>query len=181
MPLFKRIIEKVKAALRPSAKTSGSAFGEESDMNGQENGLIGTEELSEELREEEYSTGGPDLGSEVSVDAGSAIDADLEELRSQFGELSAIESITELKNPTRYAALREMGLSVSEAYLATTPRVSAPDNRAHLTSGVPKAVRNPLGAMTRAELVEAREIFSDMDDSEIQKLYQKVTRQERKN
>lgn len=104
------------------------------------------------------------------------IDSDLEELKREFSELKEIKSITELKNPTRYAALRELGLSVSEAYLATTPRAAAPDNRAHLKSSVPSAARSPHSSMTRQEMNEARAIFGDISDSEIQKLYQRVTR-----
>ena len=111
----------------------------------------------------------------IERDVESEVDSDIEELRSVFPELAELGSITELKNPTRYAALRDMGLSVSEAYLATTPRVAQPDNRAHLTSSVPRGAKSPEGPMTKHQLKQARAIFGDMSDSEIYNLYKKVT------
>ena len=104
------------------------------------------------------------------------IDADVEELRTIFPELSELQDITELNNPTRYAALRDLGLSVSEAYLATAPRAARPDNRAHLTSSVPRGAKSPEGPMTKAQLNQARTLFGDMSDSEIYNLYKKVTK-----
>ena len=111
----------------------------------------------------------------IERDVESEVESDIEELRSVFPELAELGSITELKNPTRYAALRDMGLSVSEAYLATTPRVAQPDNRAHLTSSVPRGAKSPEGPMTKHQLKQARAIFGDMSDSEIYNLYKKVT------
>lgn len=115
--------------------------------------------------------------SDEEAGAGISLDADLEELKREFSELSGAESITELKNPVRYAALRELGLSAKEAYLATTPRPASPDTKSHLHSSVPSSVKSPYGAMSRREMREARDLFSDMNDAEIQSLYQKVTKQ----
>ena len=106
--------------------------------------------------------------------AGVIIDGDIKELREEFKELASLEAISSLPNPTRYAALRDLGLTPSEAYLATS-RHSSSSGRAHLTSSVPRAASVPLGKMTRQELQEAREIFSGLDDTEIQRLYKKVT------
>ena len=55
-------------------------------------------------------------------------------------------------------------------------RVMAQENRAHLISSVPRAARVPTGIMTKSELREIREIFSNLDDMEIQRLYKKVTK-----
>ena len=52
----------------------------------------------------------------------------------------------------------------------------AENNRAHLTSSVPKAAKVPLGTLTKGELAEIRELFKNMDDNEIQRLYKKVTK-----
>lgn len=52
---------------------------------------------------------------------------------------------------------------------------SSGDNRSHLVSNVPRAVKSPVGAMSSRELREARELFSNMDDAEIQRLYKRVT------
>lgn len=46
---------------------------------------------------------------------------------------------------------------------------------AHLGGGVPKRVETPRGAMTKAEMREARELFEGLDDAEIHRLYKKVT------
>ncbi len=114
-------------------------------------------------------------GTQPSV-AEQTVDEDIRALREGFPELSGLESITQLKNPTRYAALRDLGLSAEEAYLATSPRHRQPDNRAHLTSGVPAAATPPASAMTKSQMAEARELFKGMSDAQIQKLYQKVTK-----
>ena len=101
------------------------------------------------------------------------VDGDLAELKETFPEMTEADSITEINNPTRYAALRDLGLSATEAYLATSKRGS-PDNRSHLTSGIPGSAKAPSMGMTRAQMEEARTIFRGMSDAEIQKLYQKV-------
>lgn len=109
-------------------------------------------------------------------DATATLEEDLNTLKAEFPELAEIESITELGNPTRYAALRDLGLTAREAYLATSSRtVSRTDNRAHLISGVPRAARSPLTSMTKSQLAEARELFKGMSDAQIHQLYKKVT------
>ena len=100
---------------------------------------------------------------------------DLAALKAEFPELAAISDITELENPLRYAALRDLGLSAEEAYLATSKRRTRSDNRSHLYGGIPKTAKSPLGTMSEKELIGAREIFSDLSDSEIRNLYKKVT------
>ena len=104
------------------------------------------------------------------------INDDLSTLREKFPELEAIEDITELNNPTRYAALRDLGLSAEEAYLATAPRQAPKDNRSHLKSGVPAAAKIPSTGMTKAQMAEARSLFRGMSDSDIVKLYTKVNK-----
>ena len=101
--------------------------------------------------------------------------SDMEELRESFAELGDDFSITDLKNPIRYGALRDMGLTPKEAYLATGGRQRERDNRAHLTVSAPcSATKRNLG-IPRSELKIAREIFSDMNEAELQKLYKKVS------
>ncbi len=106
----------------------------------------------------------------------SVIDEDLKELREEFPELSKLDSITELTNPIRYAALRDLGLSPAEAYVLTSRRTQLYDNRSHLTASVPAAAKSPGSGMSARELEEARQIFGDISDSEIYKLYKKVTK-----
>ncbi len=49
-------------------------------------------------------------------------------------------------------------------------------NRSHLTSSVPRMAKVPVGAISKAEMAEMREIFGDIDDSEIHRLYKRVTK-----
>lgn len=49
-------------------------------------------------------------------------------------------------------------------------------NRAHLTSSVPRTARVPVGALTKGEIAEIRNILGDLDDTEIQRLYKRVTK-----
>jgi hypothetical protein len=101
---------------------------------------------------------------------------DLAELKALFPALSNLTSITQLENPLRYAALRDLGLSAKEAYLATTEiRTPYYDNRAHLSSAVPGMASAAKDDMTSAQLADARMIFHDLSDREIQRLYKKVT------
>ena len=100
---------------------------------------------------------------------------DLVTLKAEFPELLELRDICELNNPLRYAALRDLGLSPAEAYLATAKRTPKRDNRAHL-SAVGSISYAPQGTMTEAEMSAARELFSDISDAQIRKLYKKVTK-----
>ena len=112
----------------------------------------------------------------VTVDYGEVEKQDLEELQALFPHLKSKTSITELDNPLRYAALRDLGLSPKEAYLATSDFRQSYDNRSHLRSSVPKSASAPQNILSRSELDAARELFSGLSDREIQKLYKKVSR-----
>ena len=48
--------------------------------------------------------------------------------------------------------------------------------KAHLSSSVPRAAKVPQGALTKGQMAEIRSIFGDMDDTEIQRLYKRVTK-----
>ena len=100
--------------------------------------------------------------------------SDMNELSEQFSDGAGIK-ITDLKNPLRYGALRDLGLTPKEAYLASGGRKEKADNRAHLSSSVPRKTVSSFSEMPRAELDAAREIFGDISDSEIRNLYRKVT------
>ena len=110
------------------------------------------------------------------TDYASVAKKDLQELISIFPHLSSKRSITELDNPLRYAALRDLGLSPKEAYLATSQGETVYDNRSHLRSAVPKRIGTSEKAMTHSELESARELFGNLSDGELQRLYKKVTK-----
>lgn len=115
-----------------------------------------------------------DAGASDEIDYEAVVKDDLKILREEFSELSEITDICELDNPLRYAALRDLGLSPTEAYLATAKR-SKKDNRSHLVATRTVSLEKN-GAMSDAELASAREIFSDISDREIRKLYKRVTK-----
>ena len=103
------------------------------------------------------------------------LEEDLDLLKKDFSELQDISDISQLPNPTRYAALRDLGLTPKEAYLATSP-IKKTDPRSHLKTGVPHISKSPVSSMTRREWQIARALFDDMNDSDIEKLYIKVTK-----
>ena len=121
------------------------------------------------------SDDGRDTDTAGEVNYEELMECDLAELKQEFAELGGIVSITELKNPLRYAALRDMGLTPVEAYLATAGRRRVADTRGHLTGSIPRAAGGPPSSMSKRELESARELFSGLTDSQIQKLYQRVT------
>ena len=106
--------------------------------------------------------------------------ADVEALRGEFPELSGINSVTELDNPMRYGMLRDLGLTPAEAYLAISARRRSADNRYHLFAS-PAIAASGQGTISEKEMEAARDIFHDISDKEIRKLYKKVTNSERKN
>ena len=113
---------------------------------------------------------------EESVDYAALAAEDLAELKAQFPALKDLPSLAALQNPVRYAELRDMGLSPKEAYLATggTARRRS-DNRSHLLSAVPRSSALATGLPSGAEMAEARRLFSNLTDSQIHRLYKKVT------
>ena len=114
---LRRLIRPKQSPLSQKPSAEISEQGRVSDMD----------EAIQEAEAVEAQSQGPSAAEQT-------VDEDIRTLREGFPELSELESITQLKNPTRYAALRDLGLSAEEAYLATSPRPRQPDNRAHLTS-----------------------------------------------
>lgn len=77
------------------------------------------------------------------------------------GELSSDKSVEEKST-----------VSEEPTEVATTEN----SNKAHLTSSVPRVARVPQGALSKSQMAEIREIFGDIDDAEIQRLYKRVTK-----
>lgn len=103
------------------------------------------------------------------------IASDVSELSSEFPELKDLKDITELNNPLRYAALRDLGLTPREAYLATAKR-PVKDTRSHLIAARGRSAAASIGMMSQDELSAARDLFPSLSDSELQKLYKRVTK-----
>ena len=132
---------------------------ENTELNDGKNSEVNSEAVAEE---------------DFKVDYEKIIREDTRLLKEKFPELEKIKDISELDNPLRYAALRDLGLTPEEAYLATRKRERA-DNRSHLYPS-PTVASFESGAVPEADMRAAREIFDDISDREIRKLYKKVTR-----
>ena len=78
------------------------------------------EDTEEENAEVSADSGKSDGTEENDTYFRDLMENDIRQLHEEFTELRGKRSITELENPIRYAALRDMGLSPAEAYLATS-------------------------------------------------------------
>ena len=108
-----------------------------------------------------------------SVDYEAFIREDVAALKAQFPELSDINDVTDLDDPLRYAALRDLGLTPKEAYLATAKR-SYSDTRSHLRRASGRNAAAASSLMSPGELAAARDIFPGKSDADIQRLYKRV-------
>ena len=117
-----------------------------------------------------------DPADEQEVDYAALAEEDMRYLITLFPHLAGKKSTAELDNPLRYAALRDLGLSPTEAYLATNFKPRPYDNRSHLRSAVPMRASAPSELLGRGELEAARELFAGLSDREIQRLYKKVSK-----
>ena len=109
---------------------------------------------------------------------------DLSEIKKLFPEFSELRDIRELTNATRFAELRDAGLSVSEALAATNmdrmisslaKRIARQDTKSHLRSAVPSASALQKNRMSAEELHSARELFGSLSDRELENLYKRAT------
>lgn len=108
------------------------------------------------------------------TDYGELLKSDMREISGEFSPGKELD-VSDLKNPIRYGALRDLGLTPKEAYLASGGKKESIDNRAHLSSSVPKKFSSQFSEMPRGELDAARELFGDLSDTQIRALYKKVT------
>lgn len=97
---------------------------------------------------------------------------DMEELKKQFPELSAFSSTDELRDKEKYKRFRSLGLTPAEAYMACGG--VRPAERLRPSS--PLSVKRRDEGIPDRQLRMARELFSEMSDTEIQALYRRVTK-----
>ena len=131
---------------------------------------------------EDGQTGGAHAGEGESKTDGGEVDyealmrRDLATLKATFPELAGLNDIADMRGALRYAALRDLGLTAEEAYMAASaPRVRR-DNRAHLSTPVTKGASTAMVGMSASELHTARELFGGMTDADIYSLYKRVSR-----
>ena len=98
----------------------------------------------------------------------------LSELFASHPEITS-ENAGALCNLERYRELRALGLDVEEAYRATSKRGVSADSRSHLSVSVGGGGAPSSHGIPEPELRSARDIFSDMSDAEIRRLYKRVT------
>lgn len=180
-------INETAAAGQDSLDTlgNGAAIAPETDGNeasadgSEDGGELATGGTADGINGEGNANGVPDGNGDANdtpVDYEQIMREDLEVLRANFPELSELRDISELSGALRYAALRDLGLTAIEAYLATSHKVTKKDNRAHLSTAISHSAGAPHGAMTRAELAVARELFSGLSDAQLYNLYKRVTK-----
>lgn len=114
------------------------------------------------------------------------VTADMNELHSMFPETKDITKFEDIPNCRRYAELRDMGLSVKEAYSAANPegrreavasavkQQTINASKAHLKSNVPVASKDTNVKISRAEMNQMREMFPNKSDKELIALYKKT-------
>ena len=169
----------------PEGEAEGSAVGnaeEESSVTPCEEGKASEEES------ENYPVFPLDEDEEAYYER--RAEEDMRELSRLFPELSPDGeglSLGELRNPLRFAELREAGLSVEEAFLASNYRMLAErpraisEKEAHTDktparASIPRAIGRANG-MPTALLLRSRAMFEGLSDTELASLYRRVTRE----
>ena len=124
----------------------------------------------DDIEESDNAEGFTDEADEKAQESFSLTD-EIDELRAEHPDVVVANTNVD---PERYQQLRAMGLTMKEAYLATSERSRTADNKRHLTDSMPKSARSPATAMTRREMELARVLFDGMSDEQIKKLYNRV-------
>ena len=149
---------------------------EEKAENETEEEPLGTESEENEDSAAEELTDTPHETAPEQINYAALAEEDMRYLITLFPHLEGKKSVAELDNPLRYAALRDLGLSPTEAYLATNYKPRPYDNRSHLQSAVPRRASSASELLSTHELEAARELFAGLSDREIQRLYKKVSK-----
>lgn len=108
---------------------------------------------------------------------------DFAELQREFPETRAMKSLRDIDNLAKFGRFRDLGLSPKEAYAAANPdsvrknvaaatkQQSLNETKAHLKSAVPAGSKDDGIAISKKELKEWRDLFPNLSDKEISKLY----------
>ena len=161
-----------ETAIEDIIPTDETAFTSELEEH-TENAVSSTSISADEEQPTAASDG--ERAAETVADSSTDYSGDLSTLCRLFPEISGSDAIGAVGSE-RYCRLRALGLTPSEAYLAIGAGRERRDNRSHLVTSVPNGSVAPSVGMSQREMAEARELFGDLSDSEIKKLYNKVTR-----
>lgn len=104
---------------------------------------------------------------------------DLLELQKIAPDAASYRHLGEMPGALRFAELRELGLSVEEAYCAVRGRIDDIParnraGRAHLHGSVPGRAAASGNGMTAGEIEAARRLFPGLPDREIAALWRRV-------
>lgn len=109
--------------------------------------------------------------------------SDFAEIQREFPETRGLKSLREIENLTKFGRFRDLGLSPKEAYAAANPdsvrksvaaatkQQSLNETKAHLKSAVPAGSKDDGIAISKKELSEWRDLFPNLSDKEISRLY----------
>ena len=109
--------------------------------------------------------------------------SDFAEIQREFPETRGMKSLREIENLAKFGRFRDLGLSPKEAYAAANPdsvrksvaaatkQQSLNETKAHLKSAVPAGSKDDGIAISKKELREWRDLFPNLSDKEISRLY----------
>lgn len=112
---------------------------------------------------------------EPAVDYAQLAAEDLAEIKRLDPSYAPAAHLGDLPFARRFAELRDLGLSVKEALAAAAPRFERADTKGHLRAVAPRGARAPEGMLDRDGMREAKLLFGNLSDTEINALYRRVT------
>lgn len=114
--------------------------------------------------------------------------SDFAEIQREFPETRGLKSLREIENLAKFGRFRDLGLSPKEAYAAANPdsvrksvaaatkQQSLNETKAHLKSAVPAGSKDDGIAISKKELREWRDLFPNLSDKEISRLYRESSK-----
>lgn len=100
---------------------------------------------------------------------------DLAEIKRLDPSYAPAAHLSELPFARRFAELRDLGLSVAEALAAASPHTGYRDGRLHLRALAPRGRGSTEGTLDRAQMKEAKLLFSGLSEGEINALFRRVS------
>lgn len=149
---------------------------EEADIAPEKETLPAEAELPIQPESELETDGAPLTEPAEAVDYEQLAAEDLAEIKRLDPSFAPASHLGELPFARRFAELRDLGLTVKEALAAAAPRFARQDGRTHLRAVAPRGARSPEGVLDRDGMKEAKLLFGNLSESEINALYRRVTR-----
>ena len=122
------------------------------------------------------ATDTPPAIEDAAVDYAQLAAEDLAEIKRLDPAYAPVAHLGDLPFARRFAELRDLGLSVKEALAAAAPRFARANAKGHLRAVAPRGARAPEGVLDHDGMQEARLLFGNLSDAEINALYRRVTK-----